>query len=494
MPMIACCLPQARWADADILSRLILIAFLMIGMAAEATDHTAGDTQKRADTVTVQSASGTRPFETVGLYVVPPQGDTLKYYDFYKVCGFNYLEFCDRGYSKNTNLLVGYYDQVAKAVNTAHEKGFKVWILLLAGMKQWPGPTRQGFPGTFSALNQSLLQQRLSYIRQAVQRLQNADGFEFFAGDPGGDPSGRSTYRDCIRFATQVKEIVNQNAPKARFAVNLWAVAEWDGYPSPFGLGFWQKQVTVSKAVAEEPGFLGGDCGVLFPLDNYYRSLALACYAQADLQPELYPLAADMQKLRARGVNSIYGWPYFLVDEVDDGFITPNNVATHGQSQSETRYLRRVIDQGRELGLDGMVGNAQFIPAEALNIYAFGRMCHQADLTPRMVLEEYSSFIANAKTSHSLAQILSFIENNSNWQNSLPPLYRLKNLDCGEVTSASIAMAQLDKIVARKKPPIPLPESPQLYLQRLRKRLEMIASGHIGGVSPIITAKPLNAN
>src|SRR5260370_5302221 len=43
-------------------------------------------------------------------------------------------------------------------------------------------------------------------------------------------------------------------------------------------------------------------------------------------------------------------------------------------------------------------------------------------------------------------------------------------------------------------PAIPLLEPPALYLGRLKKRLEAIAAGNIGGVAPIRTSTRLNEN
>jgi hypothetical protein len=356
-------------------------------------------------------------------------------------------------------------------------------------MQQWKGAADGGNAGTFSALNKTLLDERLAYLKQAVEGLHNADGFVFFAGDPGGDPEGRSTVQDCIGFSKQVHQIVREQAPKAQFTVNLWAIAEWAGFPSPFSLTFWQQQVNLSRAVAEAPAFLGPDCGIVFSLDNYYRSLTLSCYAEAGAAPELYPKANDIQKLRAKGVKPVLGWPYFLVDEVDDGFITPNNVASGGQSQAETRYIRAITTQGQALGLDGLVANATFIRAEPLNIYAFAQMCRSPELTPETALDKYAGLIADAKTKGELAKVLRFIENHSNWQNSLPPGARLKDFDCGDVTSAAVALEKLGKVVPCSKPAIPLPEPPAPYLERLRKRLEAIAAGNIGGIAPIVKPK-----
>jgi hypothetical protein len=441
---------------------------------------------EKAMTSSEPASHGKEPFQTVGIYISPPKEAQL--YDFYKACGYNYFEFCEGGFGRRPDLLPAYHAEMAEAIDAAHKKGFKVWILLLAAMKQWKGPAETGSAGTFSALHADLLQERLDYIKQAVQGLPNADGFEFFAGDPGGDPEGRSTVQDCIAFARKVRDIVRENAPKSQFSVNLWAIAEWAGFPSPFSLEFWQKQVALSKAVAEDKDLLGPNCGVIFSLDNYYRSLTLTCYADANTKPELYPLASDVQKLHERGVKPIYGWPYFLVDEVDDGFITPNNVVTGGQSQAETRYIRAIVDRGREIGLDGLVANTAYVHAEPLNIYTFARMCHDPKLTPEASLDEYAGLIADDATKKSLALVLRFIENHSNWDNSLPPQYRLKPLDCGEVTSAQIAMDLLAKVTPRENAPITLPEPPAEYIQRLHKRLEAIAEGKIGGFAQIIHA------
>src|SRR5215472_4846811 len=120
--------------------------------------------------------------------------------------------------------------------------------------------------------------------------------------------------------------------------------------------------------------------------------------------------------LRTRGVKALLGWPYFLVDEADDGFIRPNNVESGGQSSAETRYIRALVDSAHGVGLDGLVANAIFFQVESLNIYAFGQMCRSGDLTPEQVLDQYAGFIADEKTRAALGRVLRYIENYSNWQ------------------------------------------------------------------------------
>lgn len=427
-------------------------------------------------------------FETIGLYCSlptdPPPKDP-RMYEFYKACGYSYLEFCEAGFRSRPDLLPDYYKEMSRAINLAHEKGFRVGIVLLAGMEQWKGPGRAGYSGAFSPLDKAKLQERFTNLRQAVSYLQNADVFIFFPGDPGGDPKGRSTLQDCLAFCRNVQQIVKQQAPDAKFLVNLWAVSEWEGFPSPFNLRFWQQEVKLSRAVAEAPDLLGPSCGVSFPLHNYYRSLALSCYAKAGIEPELYPIANDVQMLRTRGVKPLLGWPYFLVDEADDGFIRPNNVASGGQSSSETRYIRAIVDCGHRLGLDGLVANAIFFQAESLNIYAFGQLCRSADLTPEQVLDQYAGFIGDEKSRFALGRVLRYIENYSNWQNSLPASYRLKNFEVPELTSARAALELLAQVKPCARPAIPLLEPPALYLGRLKKRLEAIAAANIGSAARI---------
>jgi hypothetical protein len=428
-------------------------------------------------------------FDTVGIYVLPPAAGQEHYLDFYRACGYNYLEFCDTGFSHRPARLPGYYAAFAGSIAEAQEKGFRVWVLLLAGMKQWEGDADTGSAGTFGALDRALLNERLTFLRQTVRALKNADGFQFFAGDPGGDPQGRATIADCAAFARDVRQIVREEAPDAGFAVNLWAIAEWAGFPSPFTLEFWQKQVELSKAAVGQSDLLGPDCGVLFSMDNLYRSLTLRCHADAGKRPEPYPQSSDIEALRRRRVKPIYGWPYFVVDECDDGFITPNNVVTRGQAGAETRYIRAIVDHGLRLRLDGLVANASFVAAEPLNIFAFARMCRDPKLGPEHVLDDFAALVADDATKASLARVLRFIENHGNWQNSLPAEYRLPDMPVGGLPDPDAALTLLESVRPRARSPIPLPEAPAAYLARLRQRLLTIKAGEIGGPSPHFRAK-----
>ena len=371
---------------------------------------------------------------------------------------------------------------MARAIALAHRKGFRVGVVLLACVDHWTGPEPTGAGRrTFSPGDTAKLRERLDVIRVEVRRLRDADVFAFIPGDPGGDPGGRSTVHDCVDLSRRVREIVRQESPRAAFVVNLWGIAEWEGFPSPFGLRFWQQEARLSRVAATAPELLGPDCGAAFPLHGYYRPLTLACYAKAALPPELYPAREDILELRSRGARPLVGWPYFVVDEVDEGYMTPNNAETRGQMSAETRYIRAIVDRARTLGLDGLVGNAIFFKDEALNIYAFGRMCRDPNLTADQAIDGFAGLVAQEQGRVALGRVLRFVENRSNWQATMPMASRQADFHVPGLATASEALALLRQVRPRVQTAIALPEEPALYLSRVRKRLEAIEAGRIGG-------------
>src|SRR5213083_1177859 len=103
-----------------------------------------------------RSAEHAGGFETVGLYASlptdPPPKDP-RVYDFFKACGYNYLEFCEAGFRSRPDLLPEYYKDLSSAITLAHDKGFRVGIVLLAVWSSGRGLTilwGLTFPG-FSA-------------------------------------------------------------------------------------------------------------------------------------------------------------------------------------------------------------------------------------------------------------------------------------------------------------------------------------------------------
>src|SRR5688572_16266043 len=108
----------------------------------------------------------TAGLETVGLYVSlptdpPPKNPAI--YDYFRACGYNYLEFCEAGFRYRPELHPEYYQEMSRAIALAQGKGFRVGIVLLGGMEQWRGNDSTGFAGSFSPLDTVKLQERMAY-------------------------------------------------------------------------------------------------------------------------------------------------------------------------------------------------------------------------------------------------------------------------------------------------------------------------------------------
>jgi hypothetical protein len=427
--------------------------------------------------VAVAPVEGTRPgggggFETVGLYT--DFGSVSEALPFLKSCGYNALEFCDASTLMPPAVGPSHHRRMVEGLRLARGQGMRVYIILLSNV----GPMIKGDEPLealhFSARDTTQMQARLDAIAREVRQLREADGFCFFSGDPGGDPSKRSDLRDCLAMGRKVQAIVAREAPKAEFIFNTWAIAAWAKWPSPMTVEFWEKETELTAQVVAEPGLIGQQVGIELPLHNYYRPLALRCFADAGKKPQLFPSRAEVDDLRKRGARRLWAWPYFLLDECDDG----DTGRSWGLAQSETRYIRKIIDHARELGLNGVMGNLSWksLQSEVLNTYAFARMARDGALTPEQVIREFAGLIADDATAADLASVLAFLENHSTWQAALPRKARLADLPCGDLDSPAKAMARLQRVKPRAGAAIPMPVKPAAYVEKLAERLRVLAS------------------
>lgn len=412
-------------------------------------------------------------FQTVGVYLWPSwKRETVHDFEFWKASGYNTVFFLVTGISfvppaiRDTNLVA--YRQ---RIEDAQQAGFKVGIVLLSNI------SKTGH--SYDPRDEQQMSWRLDDIKLIIERLPIANSITFFAGDPGGATSklGPEGVGYFWQMALKVRDMAEQYAPHALFNVNTWAITHWDDVNiSPFSVDFWEKETQYSKALLANSDFTG--MGVEFPLHNYYRSLALHEYAKAGLEPEKYPTKQDVSDLQARGINRQWAWPYFLIDEVDDGY-TGYLISKVHPTQSETRYIHDVVSVSRQLGLNGMVVNAALdslgFQTEALNVYALGRMCSDASLTPEQAISDFAGLLADADTKHVLAEVLMFVENHSTWEASIPPSFRIPAFD-SVYEHANAALDALAYVKPNTELHFPLPDDVQTYLQRVRSRLLDIAN------------------
>src|SRR5260370_12796135 len=74
-----------------------------------------------------RSAEHAGGFETVGLYASlptdPPPKDP-RVYDFFKACGYNYLEFCEARFPSPPDLLPEYYKAISTPITLPPHQSF----------------------------------------------------------------------------------------------------------------------------------------------------------------------------------------------------------------------------------------------------------------------------------------------------------------------------------------------------------------------------------
>ncbi len=424
------------------------------------------------------TASGRNPgLATIGLYAFDPAEE--EHYLFWKACGYNFLQFIDKGLWIPEAERAAYYDKLAQGIADAQRHGFGVGILLQSNVLPHPHDWWE----TFDPRDSVAMKNRLQAIETVVKRCKAADVLEFYAGDPGGAPDSLGAAGIALwkGMAREVKQIVTRYAPTARFNVNVWAVAHWDYIQiSPWATYFWDKEVLYGREIAEDGALIDAATGIEFPLHNYYRSLAFKAYGDAGREPDLFPLRADVDTLKQRGVPRIWGWAHFLIDEVDDGYTGYAGTKIH-PTQAETRYLHRIVSDAREIGLDGMISNCGGPSSlvEAMNVYAFARFCQQPDLMPEHVIDEYAGHLVDDDAAQeTLGQVIRFIENHSTWEQSIPERNRLAPFACRfkHADEALAALLTLELNGNGESTHFALPEQPRQYVERLGSRLRDIVS------------------
>ncbi len=389
---------------------------------------------------------------------------------FFKAAGYNTYQCWDMAWLRPPEEHEAYYKEMAEGIRRVQDAGFKVYVLVSTNMNQRRTADQPGYEMQFDPYDDALMEERYEYIATGVRKLRGADGFTICAGDPGGHEN--SDMKKFIEVTRRMLEIFEREAPEAERSVNLWAVFYWDHFPSPFELPGWERDVEMQREYIAIPDILGPDVNVEFPLHNYYRSLALKLYREAGKEPELVPTAQDIRMLKDRGVKRLWAWPYFLTDECDDGYDT----TTSGLTQGETRYIKRIVDIGRGLGLNGMVANSfgTNIFAEQLNLYAFARFCREPELTPEQVIRDYAAIVSQPETVDDLVEIFKFIENHSTWQAGLPEQDRLENFAVDGIETPEDALERLAKVKPRDAWPHPFVQSPAAYLKKIEERLNIL--------------------
>jgi hypothetical protein len=411
--------------------------------------------------VSVRTLNPGKAMETIGIYCfeyVPLM------VDFWKACGVNTLQFIDHGFFDNNraNIII----DMATNVKSAQDKGFKVYILVLSNIKN-------EHLDLFHPKDEVEMGNRLSKLREMAEACSMADGFTIFAADPGGiiDGMGESSVDDYAYMVRKFIETIRNAAPEAEINVNPWAISAFGTpYLSPFSTEFWLRESKMTKALLDMTDIINEDVNVELACHDYYRSLALKCYDDSLHYYPYFPLNSDIDALRTQGVKKIWGWPYFLLDEVDDGDGAGTGL------QITTRYIYEIVKIYGDFGFNGVMGNYSNNGAYtcAQNTYALCRFAQDPSATPKMVLDEYASFVATEETCTILGDILRYIENYSSWHQKMPENRQLPDFATPFETPSEARVA-FNNVIPREQGDAKLLGTPVQYLKLVEEKLTEIS-------------------
>ncbi len=435
-----------------------------------------GSTQSNMSVIPQNTDSG--GLDTVGLYIWEDSPDQ---HEFWKACGIKTLQFCDRGwyYNAESYNLDAYLKRMQQGLYSAKDAGFEVYVILFSNIEQYKGPEDTeptGIGTKFHPDDKEKMEERLHYLEKMIKAMDEADGFTFFAGDPGGitNDMGQGDVEDYIYMAEEVGKLVKETAPNAKYNINTWAVSMFQtpNYSAMIA-DFWLRETEMNKVILGKESLINESTGLELPCHDYYRPLTLRLYADSGKTPaQKYPQKSDIDTLKSRNTKRLWAWPYFLLDEADDG--DTGSDYTYLQ-QIETRYIYRYLNDIRELGFNGVIGSWSYnaYKTKSLNTYAFGRMANDKTATPEQVIDEYAGFIASEDTYETLGQILRFVENNSNFESKLPDNEKIAPFET-TIKTAQEAIDQLATVKVKTDNTFPLPMDAAEYLHNLKGRLELI--------------------
>ncbi|MCS6862536.1 MAG: hypothetical protein NZT92_19715 [Abditibacteriales bacterium] len=296
-----------------------------------------------------------------------------------------------------------------------------------------------------------------------METYKEADFFEEFAADWGGCTCGQCGVADFLRYVRVLAERLKQLNPPATLYANTWCISYWGKEPLAHGWkGVFEKEIVGSREVITALPRLPDNVGVALPCHHLYRPLVFAENGGKSKTP-VFPTADDVQQIRRAGRN-VLAWPHFIMD--DD----PSRPPAWGIVHSEVRYLQALLQALQKTGIDRVMGNLYLPFLQLSNTFAWGRLCENPQRKPQDVIQEFARLIAHRDDAERLAEILTWVENNSYWQQQIPPDGRLPNLPCA--LNRATAAKQVERIRPNPSPSLPLPVSAEMWLYDLRRSIE----------------------
>jgi hypothetical protein len=295
-----------------------------------------------------------------------------------------------------------------------------------------------------------------------METYREADFLEEFAADWGGCNCGECGVSEFLLYVRALGEHLATLNSKATLYADTWCIAFWGKDPAAKGWkAVFDREVTGSREViAALPG-LPKNVGIALPSHHHYRPLVFSEYGGRAKTP-LFPERQDIDQVHRVGRRAL-AWPHFVMD--DDAF-RPNS---WGIVHSEVRYIQALLRSLAQAGINSVMGNLYLPLLQISNTYAYGRLLEKPDSRPEEILKGFARLIVQKEDVAALTDVMAWMENNSSWQQQMPPDGRLPNLPVTlDRAGAARAAAALRP---NPRPGMPLPIAPDSWLTDLRRSI-----------------------
>ena len=419
--------------------------------------------------VEAQSHAPTQRGQLTALYVEVPESTYAKLADrlpmYLKFCGYNTVEILDQSFAQPDSKLQSYYEHARNYVDKAHQHGMKIYVILLTNESRRlnvKNPNQNEYSVLFNPTTQPAeYQQRLREVESAIDKgFAKADGFEVFAGDPGGCVGQGCDLDQFLRFGKAYNEMVKKLGTGAEVTLNGWAVGNWGGSLG-VAIDFWNADTNLSEALVDRKVPFGD--AINLDGADLYRFLVFQLYEKAGRPVPVFPTRATVEAIHAQGKRA-YLWPYFIVDDDESRPMTFNKV------HFEVRYIQQLARTLRSMGFDGSFANACSPEPQMGNVYAYAQLSRKPDTPVPAILHDFAALIAQPGSVDRLTDVFTFMENRSWWSSQMPQKYRLKTLPC-KLTTYENALSALSSVQPLQQSAAPLLISPEEYLARVHSML-----------------------
>lgn len=355
--------------------------------------------------------------------------------------------------------------QVLKLAHQFHMKfGYLLSNTTVSTVPEGEEPSHQGQGRGVELCPQdpAVFEKTIALQEWYMNTYKEADFFEEFAGDWGGCTCGVCDVSDYLRYVETLANKLAVLNPDAKLYADTWCISYWHENPWANGWkGVFDQEIIGSREVIDAMPNLPANVHFALPCHHLYRPLAFESYGSKSITP-IFPTSDDVKNIHD-AKKEVLAWTHFVVDD-DTG-----RAPAWGIVHSEVRYIKDLLQTLRATGIDSVMCNLYLPYLQISNTYAYSRLLENPDDDPSVIIHDFAELIAHTDDVEKLAEVLTWVENNSYWQVQMPEDGRHPNLPCSLTKESALKLAE--SIKPNQSPSLPIPVSAESWLDDLRRSI-----------------------